>query len=110
MRINDLFEDHSFLTGMQTSSYLDLILKCLIGSSRAITKYLDTPPEQHLNLKRTVMNALKAKNQDAYGDMNDIVDTLKADGHIRSINDVRTINSFFQVVDTVIRSKREQES
>lgn len=109
MRLSDLTEDMNFLAGTQTKSYLDLILKCLMNSSRAITNYLSMPQERHHEMMQHVITSLKAKDQDSYGDMYDIVDALKADGHIRSLNDVRKIGQFFQVVDSVIKAKRPQE-
>lgn len=110
MLLKHIFEDQNFVAGTQTSSYLDLILKCLMNSSRAITKYLETPPEQHQRLRQSVVTTLKSGDQFALSDMHDIVDALKDDGHIVSLSDVRNVKNFFATVDAVIRGKRNQDS
>lgn len=104
-----LQEDFQFLQQLKSQSFMPMIKRALMGSSPAITQYLETSKEQLVSHYSALAKLARSGDQDTIRDLMDITDELISDGHIKDRNQVRTMRDIIDTVDRVIRSKREQD-
>ncbi len=108
MRLDDIITESSFVSTVQAHAFCTLLLQCLNGSARAITKYMSfSHSDLYDRYYASVIDAYKAKDPDVINDLRDIGNDLRNDGHLAvDISKIKLID-LLHTIDNVISEKRD---
>lgn len=110
MRLTDILTESPFISAVQGKSFSTLLVQCITGSSRAISKYLSIPQDElQSRYYKSIKDAFKAQDQDILNDIRDVVHDLVNSGVMQDPNQSKSFKELFGYIDQAIRQKRDAE-